>query len=78
MCLTSASGEKVAQGDQGLWLGRYNPLRSELDISATRWPANTSCGWRVYNWQTLERLEGVDLTSGATAELLTLSRFRIE
>ena len=27
-----------------------------------------SCGSAVYNWQTLERLEGVDLTSGATAQ----------
>ena len=71
------SGEKVAQGDRGLWLGRYNPLRSEIDISGLM-AGEYELRVGVYNWQTLERLEGVDLTSGATAELLTLSRFRIE
>ena len=72
------SGEKVAQGDRGLWLGRYNPLRSEIDISGLM-AGEYELRVGVYNWQTLERLEGVDLTSGATAaDLLTLSRFRIE
>ena len=71
------SGERVAQGDQGLWLGRYNPLRSEIDISGLM-AGEYELRVGVYNWQTLERLEGVDLTSGATVELLTLSRFRIE
>ena len=71
------SGEKVAQGDRGLWLGRYNPLRSEIDISGlTAGEYELRVG--IYNWQTLERLEGVDLTSGATGNLLTLSRFRVE
>ncbi len=71
------SGEKVAQGDQGLWLGRYNPLRSEIDISALG-AGEYEVKIGVYNWQTQERLEGVDLTSGATAVLLTLFRFRAE
>ncbi len=71
------SGEKVAQGDRGLWQGRYNPLRSEIDISGLM-AGEYELRVGVYNWQTLERLEGVDLTSGATAVLLTLSRFRIE
>ena len=68
------SGEKVAQGDQGFWLGRYNPLRSEIDISGSM-AGDYEVRVGVYNWQTLERLEGVDLTSGATAVLLTLSAF---
>ncbi len=73
----AASGEKVAQGDRGLWLGRYNPLRSEIDISGlTAGEYELRVG--VYNWQTLERLEGVDLTSGAKAVLLTIYRFRVE
>ncbi len=71
------SGEKVAQGDRGLWLGRYNPLRSEIDISGLM-AGDYELRVGVYNWQTLERLEGVDLTSGATAVLLTLYRFRVE
>ena len=71
------SGEKVAQGDQGLWLGRYNPVRSEIDIS-TLTPGEYELKIGLYNWQTFEHLQGVDLTSGATAELLTLSRFRVE
>ena len=71
------SGEKVAQGDQGLWLGRYNPIRSEIDIS-TLTPGEYEVSIGVYNWQTLERLEGVDLVSGVTANLLPLSRFQIE
>ncbi len=71
------SGERVAQGDQGLWLGRYNPLRSEIDISGLM-AGEYELRVGVYNWQTLERLEGVDLTSGATAFLLTLYRFRVE
>ena len=71
------SGEKVAQGDQGLWVGRYNPLRSEIDISGLM-AGDYELRVAVYNWQTLERWEGVDLTSGATAELLTLFRFRVE
>ena len=73
----AASGEKVAQGDRGLWVGRYNPLRSEIDISGLM-AGEYELRVGVYNWQTLERLEGVDLTSGATAELLTLFRFRVE
>ena len=76
-CLTLESGEKVAQGDQGLWLGRYNPLRSEIDISGLM-AGEYELRVGVYNWQTLERLEGVDLTGGATAFLLTLYRFRVE
>ncbi len=71
------SGEKVAQGDHGLWLGRYNPLRSEIDISGLM-AGEYELRVGVYNWQTLERLEGVDLTNGATGNLLTLSRFRVE
>ena len=71
------SGEKVAQGDQGLWLGRYNPVRSEIDISALK-PGEYEVKIGLYNWQTLERLEGVDLASGVTADLLPLSRFRVE
>ena len=71
------SGEKVAQGDQGLWLGRYNPLRSEMDISGLR-AGDYELRVGVYDWQTLERLEGVDLTSGATGNLLPLFRFRVE
>ncbi len=71
------SGEKVAQGDRGLWLGRYNPLRSEIDISGLM-AGEYELRVGVYNWQTLERLAGVDLTSGAAAELLTLYRFRVE
>ena len=71
------SGEKVAQGDQGLWLGRYNPLRSEMDIGGLL-TGDYELRVAVYNWQTLERLEGVDLTSGATGNLLTLFRFRVE
>ena len=71
------SGEKVAQGDRGLWLGRYNPLRSEIDISGLM-AGEYELRVGIYNWQTLERLEGVDLTSGATGNLLTLSRFRVE
>ena len=71
------SGAKVAQGDQGLWVGRYNPLRSEIDISGLM-AGEYELRVGVYNWQTLERLEGVDLTSGATAFLLTLYRFRVE
>ena len=61
------SGAKVAQGDQGLWLGRYNPLRSEIDISGLM-AGEYELRVGVYNWQTLERLEGVDLTSGATGQ----------
>ncbi len=71
------SGEKVAQGDRGLWLGRYNPLRSEIDISGLM-AGEYELRVGVYNWQTLEQLEGVDLRNGVTADLLTLSRFRIE
>ena len=73
----AASGEKVAQGDQGLWLGRYNPLRSEIDIIGLI-AGDYELRVGVYNWQTLERLEGEDLTSGATGNLLTLFRFRVE
>ena len=73
----AASGEKVAQGDQGLWLGRYNPLRSEMDISGLL-AGDYELRVAVYNWQTLERLAGVDLASGATGNLLTLFRFRVE
>ena len=71
------SGEKVAQGDQGLWIGRYNPLRSEIDIGTLE-AGEYELRIGLYNWQTLEHLQGVDLTSGATAELLTMSRFRVE
>ena len=71
------SGEKVAQGDQGLWLGRYNPLRSEMDIGGLL-TGDYELRVGVYNWQTLERLEGMDLTSGATGNLLPLFRFRVE
>ena len=71
------SGVKVAQGDQGLWLGRYNPIRSEIDIS-TLTPGEYELRIGLYNWQTFERLQGVDLASEATAELLTMSRFRVE
>ena len=70
-------GAKVAQGDQGLWLGRYNPVRSEIDISSLT-PGEYEVKIGLYNWQTLERLEGVDLTSGVTGNLLPLSRFQIE
>ena len=73
----AASGEKVAQGDQGLWLGRYNPLRSEMDISGLL-AGDYELRVAVYNWQNLERLAGEDLASGATADLLTLFRFRVE
>ena len=73
----SANGEKVAQGDQGLWLGRYNPVRSEIDISAL--PAGEyEVRIGLYNWQTLEPLAGVDLASGVSANLLTLSRFEVQ
>ena len=71
------SGEKVAQGDQGLWLGRYNPVRSEIDIS-TLTPGEYEVKIGLYNWQTFERLAGEDLTSGVTADLLTVSRFQKE
>ena len=71
------SGKKVTQGDQGLWIGRYNPVRSEIDIS-TLTPGEYEVRIGLYNWQTLERLEGVDLASGVTANLLPLSRFQIE
>ena len=71
------TGEKAAQGDQGLWLGRYNPVRSEIDISALT-PGEYEVRIGLYNWQTLERLEGVDLASGVAANLLPLSRFRVE
>ena len=71
------SGDKVAQGDQGLWLGRYNPVRSEIDIS-TLTPGEYEVKIGLYNWQTFERLPGVDLASGARADLLTLIRFRVE
>ena len=71
------SGEKVAQGDHGLWLGRYNPLRSEMDIGGLL-AGDYELRMAVYNWQTLERLDGVDLASGATGNLLTLFRFRVE
>ena len=73
----ATSGEKVAQGDQGLWLGRYNPLRSDIDISGLL-AGDYELRVAVYNWQTLERLAGVDLASGATGNLLTLFRFRVE
>ena len=49
----------MAQGDRGLWLGRYNPLRSEIDISGLM-AGEYELRVGVYNWQTLERLEGVD------------------
>ena len=71
------SGEKVAQGDRGLWLGRYNPLRSEIDISGLM-SGDYELRVAVYNWQTHERLEGVDLASGATGNLLPLFRFQVE
>ena len=71
-----ASGEKVAQGDRGLWLGRYNPIRSEIDISAL--PAGEyELRVGLYEWQTLARVAGVDQISGARAELLPLYRFRV-
>ena len=57
----------MAQGDHGLWLGRYNPLRSEIDISGLM-AGEYELRVGVYNWQTLERMEGVDLTNGATAQ----------
>lgn len=75
--LDVGSGEKVAQGDQGLWLGRYNPVRSEIDISALA-TGEYEVKIGLYNWQTQESLSGVDLSSGATADLLTLARIRIE
>ena len=71
------SGAKVAQGDQGLWLGRFNPLRSEIDISGLM-AGDYELRVAVYNWQTHERLEGVDLASGATGNLLPLFRFQVE
>ena len=73
----AASGEKVAQGDRGLWLERYNPLRSEMDISELL-AGDYELRMAVYNWQTLERLEGEDLASGATGNLLTLFHFRVK
>ena len=75
--LDSASGEKVAQGDQGLWLGRYNPVRSEIDISALA-AGEYEVRIGLYHWQTLAHLPGVDLSNGATADLLTLTRFRVD
>ena len=57
--------------------GRYNPIRSEIDIS-TLTPGEYELKIGLYNWQTFERLQGVDLAGEATAELLTLSRFRVE
>ena len=76
MCLMRRAARRW-QGDQGLWLGRYNPLRSEMDISGLL-AGDYELRVAVYNWQTLERLEGVDLASGATGNLLTLFRFRVE
>lgn len=72
-----SSGEKVAQGDQGLWLGRYNPVRSEIDISALA-AGEYEVKIGLYNWQTLAHLSGMDLSLGQTADFLTLSQFRVE
>ena len=75
--LDVSSGEKVAQGDQGLWLGRYNPVRSEIDISAL--PAGEyEVRIGLYNWQTLAHLPGMDLALGQTADFLILSQFQLE
>ena len=72
-----ANGRMVLQDDRGLWLGRYNPVSSEIDIS-TLAAGEYELKIGVYNWQTLERLDGVNLESGVRADLLTLSRFRVE
>ena len=72
-----ASGEKAAQGDRGLWLGRYNPIRSEIDISAL--PAGEyELRIGLYEWQTLARVIGVDQQNGWRGEMLPLYRFEVK
>jgi hypothetical protein len=65
--------ELVAQGDTGL---PYGPVHAEIDVS-TLPPGNYEVRVGVYAWETGERLPGVDVGTGAEAELLALGHFSL-
>ncbi len=75
--IDTATGRRVAQGDVGVGPGSLVPLLSEIDLSAL--PAGDyELGLALYDWQTGARLNARDLETGATGDMHTLYRFKIE
>ncbi len=70
------SGQRVAQGDEGVGPGDFVTLRSEIDVSALP-PGDYEVRVALYDWQSGARLPARDLVTGASGDMHTLHSFRI-
>ncbi len=69
-------GQLVAQKDYGLSAFGFDTYRADVDIS-TLPPGTYTVQAIVYNWQSGERVQGVDNATGARGDSLALGTFEV-